>query len=78
MAIPGTRLLVSALETRARQRGLRGNSGAWLAVWVLVVGTRYLRRLAVRQPVVVREVLAPGERLVITHRERSRRRKRRS
>lgn len=54
-------------ELRGRDRGLRGASGLWLAVWVVTVSYRYLRRVTAPEPTVVRETLRPGERLVITH-----------
>lgn len=54
-------------ELRGRERGLRGSSGAWLAVWVLSIAYRQLRKMAGPDPVVVREVLKPGQQLVITH-----------
>lgn len=54
-------------ELRGRDRGLRGSSGAWLAVWVLAVAFRHLRKMAAAEPVVVREELKPGQQLVITH-----------
>lgn len=54
-------------EARGHQRGLRGASGTWLAVWVLASGYRHLKKLAAPQPVVVRERLAPGQQLLITH-----------
>ena len=54
-------------ELRARTDGLRGSSSAWMAVWVLLTGYRWLRRRAAPDPVVVREQLRPGEQLVITH-----------
>lgn len=54
-------------ELRGRDRGLRGASGAWLAVWVLTVAFRHLRKMVAAEPVVIREELKPGEQLVITH-----------
>ncbi len=54
-------------ELRGRDRGLRGSSGAWLAVWVLTIAFRQLRKMAGPDPIVVREVLQPGQQLVITH-----------
>lgn len=60
-------------ELRGRDRGLRGSSGAWLAVWVLATAFRHLRKTVAAQPVVVREELKPGEQLVITHFEKEKR-----
>ncbi len=54
-------------ELRGRDRGLRGSSGAWLAVWLVSVAYRHLRKMMAEDPVVVREVLQPGQQLVITH-----------
>ena len=59
--------LIAWAELRGRDRGLRGASGAWLAVWVLTTAYKRLRRWTGPDPVVVREVLAPGQQLVITH-----------
>lgn len=65
-------------ELRGRDRGLRGPSGAWLAVWVLATAFRHLRKLVAAEPVVVREELKPGEQLVITHFEKEKRPSRRA
>jgi hypothetical protein len=54
-------------ELRGRDRGLRGASGAWLAIWVLTVAWRHLKDWTRPDPVVVREALGPGQRLVITN-----------
>lgn len=54
-------------ERRGRDRGIRGASSIWLGVWVLATGYRWIRRIAREDPVVVREVLRPGEQLVISH-----------
>ena len=59
--------LIAWAELRGRDRGLRGASGAWLAVWVLATAYKRLRAWTGPDPVVVREVLAPGQQLVITH-----------
>ena len=78
--------LMAWAELRGRDRGLRGASGAWLAIWVLTVAWRHLKEWTRPDPVVVRESLAPGQRLVITNYvtgteppepERARRRRRR-
>jgi hypothetical protein len=69
-------------ELRGRDRGLRGSSGAWLAVWVLAAAFRHLRKMLATDPVVVREELRPGQQLVVTHfpapERQSRRAKRRA
>lgn len=54
-------------ELRGRDKGLRGASGFWLAIWVVSVAYRYLRRWTTPEPVVVRETLLPGQQLVISH-----------
>lgn len=59
--------LIAWAELTGRDKGLRGASGAWLAVWVLTTAYRYLKKWAAPEPVVVREVLQPGQQLVITH-----------
>ncbi len=60
---------VAWAELRGREKGLRGSSSAWLAIWVLATGYRWMKKLASPEPVVVRETLGPGEQLVITHHE---------
>ena len=59
--------LLAFAELRGRDKGLRGPSGAWLAVWVLTVSYRHLKKWAAEEPVVVREALLPGQQLVISH-----------
>lgn len=59
--------LMAFAELRGRDKGLRGPSGAWLAVWVLTVSYRYLKKWTAEEPVVVREALLPGQQLVISH-----------
>lgn len=54
-------------ELRGRDKGLKGASGAWLAIWVISVSYRYLRKWTGPKPVVVRETLLPGQQLVISH-----------
>lgn len=54
-------------EARGRDKGLRGASSTWLAIWVLATGYRYIKRLAAPDPVIVRERIRPGEQLLITH-----------
>ena len=54
-------------ELRGRDRGLRGSSSVWLAVWVVSVAYRYLRKMTAQEPTVIREKLEPGQQLVITH-----------
>lgn len=59
--------LMAFAELRGRDKGLRGPSGAWLAIWVLSVSYRHLRKWTAEEPVVVREALLPGQQLVISH-----------
>ena len=59
--------LMTWAELRGRDRGLRGASGVWLAIWVLTVAWRRLKDWTAPDPVVVREPLAPGQRIVITN-----------
>lgn len=59
--------LMAWAELRGRDKGLRGASGAWLAIWLLAVAWRHLKDWTRPDPVVVREPLAPGQRLVITN-----------
>jgi hypothetical protein len=58
---------MAVAELRGRDKGLKGASGFWLAVWVVSVAYRYLRKWAAPEPVVVRETLLPGQQLVISH-----------
>lgn len=67
MAIPRVAKVAAWAELRARTDGLRGSSSAWMAIWVLLTGYRYIKRKAAPDPVVVRERLEPGQQLVITH-----------
>ena len=67
MAVSGFAKVAAWAELRARTDGLRGSSSAWMAIWVLLTGYRYLKKKAGPDPVVVREALRPGEQLVITH-----------
>ena len=59
--------LMAWAELRGRDRGLRGASSVWLAIWVLSAAYRQLKDWTSPDPVVVRESLAPGQRLVITN-----------
>ncbi|HEY1117213.1 MAG TPA: hypothetical protein VGE43_05885 [Acidimicrobiales bacterium] len=67
MAIPRFAKVAAWAELRARTDGLRGSSSAWMAIWVLLTGYRYLKRKAAPDPVVVRERLEPGQQLIVTH-----------
>jgi len=67
VAIPRFAKVAAWAELRARTDGLRGSSSAWMAIWVLLTGYRWLRKKAAPDPVVVREQLRPGEQLVISH-----------
>lgn len=67
MAVPRFAKVAAWAELRARTDGLRGSSSAWMAIWVLLTGYRYLKRKAAPDPVVVRERLDPGQQLIVTH-----------
>ena len=67
MAIPRFAKVAAWAELRARTDGLRGSSSAWMAIWVLLTGYRYLKRKAAPDPVVIRERLEPGQQLIVTH-----------
>ena len=67
MAVPGFAKVAAWAELRARTDGLRGSSSAWMAIWVLLTGYRYIKRKAAPDPVVVRERLEPGQQLIVTH-----------
>lgn len=67
MAVPRFAKVAAWAELRARTDGLRGSSSAWMAVWVLLTGYRYIKRKAAPDPVVIRERLEPGQQLVVTH-----------
>lgn len=67
MAVPRFAKVAAWAELRARTDGLRGSSSAWMAVWVLLTGYRYVKRKAAPDPVVIRERLEPGQQLVVTH-----------
>lgn len=67
MAVERIAAGIAWAELRGRDRGLRGASSAWMAIWVLAVSYRYLRKLTAEEPVVIREELKPGQQMVITH-----------
>ena len=67
MAIPRFAKVAAWAELRARTDGLRGSSSAWMALWVLLTGYRYIKRKAAPDPVIVRERLEPGQQLIVTH-----------
>lgn len=67
MAIPQFAKVAAWAELRARTDGLRGSSSAWMAIWVLLTGYRYIKRKAAPDPVIVRERLEPGQQLIVTH-----------
>lgn len=67
MAVPRFAKVAAWAELRARTDGLRGSSSAWMAIWVLLTGYRYIKRKAAPDPVVIRERLEPGQQLVVTH-----------
>ncbi len=59
--------VIAWAELRGRDDGLKGASSAWLAVWVLTTGWKYVKRMTQPDPVVIRERLEPGQQLVVTH-----------
>jgi hypothetical protein len=65
--VPSLAASMAWAELRAREKGLRGPSGVWLAIWVISVSYRQLRKWTEPEPVVVRERLLPGEQLVVSH-----------
>jgi len=67
VAIPQFAKVAAWAELRARTDGLRGSSSAWMTIWVLLTGYRYIKRKAAPDPVVIRERLEPGQQLVVTH-----------
>jgi hypothetical protein len=67
VAVPRFAKVAAWAELRARTDGLRGSSSAWMAMWVLLTGYRYIKRKAAPDPVVIRERLEPGQQLVVTH-----------
>jgi hypothetical protein len=67
VAVPRFAKVAAWAELRARTDGLRGSSSAWMAIWVLLTGYRYIKRKAGPDPVVIRERLEPGQQLVVTH-----------
>jgi hypothetical protein len=62
---------MSFLFRRGLSKGVLGGSRPWLAVWVVLVGLRVLRRVLRDEPeVVYSEKLEPGETLVISAKDR--------
>lgn len=56
----------AALRRRAVSRGILGGRRLWTAMAFVLWGSRLLRRMIVRQEVVVsREVLKPGQRVSV-------------
>ncbi|MGH9286536.1 MAG: hypothetical protein ACRD0M_12820 [Acidimicrobiales bacterium] len=63
----------SFLWATAVRRGLFGGSRPWMVVLAVIGTARLLRRLAGSAPeTVLREKLAPGEQLIVTHLARRR------
>ena len=60
------RAVKAALRSGAK-KGLGEGNRAWMVVGTAALTVRLLQRLARSKPVVVREVLAPGQTLVIRH-----------
>ncbi len=71
--------MLQFLQRAAFRRFREGRPGPWGAVAVGVFGVRTLARWAKRnEEVVYREVLRPGEQVVVTHRTETRRALRRA
>ncbi len=60
--------MLEKLRGVAYDRGVKGDSGALLALWILMAGFRFIRKRAVRtNDLVYRGTLEEGQQLVITH-----------
>lgn len=60
--------MLERLRAVAFTRGVKGDSGPLLGLWILMVGLRYLRKRAGRRDeVVYRGSLEPGQQLLISH-----------
>ena len=53
------------VEKQASSR--RRISPKWHQAWMIAVGYRYVRNFLAEEPEVIREVVGPGQQLVITH-----------
>ena len=58
--------LVGLVKSRAFRKGVPGASGPWMAIWVLITATQFLRKRAARKSVVEKFTLKPGESILIT------------
>lgn len=58
--------LVAFVRRRGFQRGVLGDSRAWMAVWGVLTMARFVRRATRSKDVVERFELAPGQTLVVT------------
>jgi hypothetical protein len=55
------------LTRNALRRGLIDGNQAWITVGVVVLGTRFLRRITARRPkLILREVIRPGETFILS------------
>lgn len=69
---------VRYLKRTAFRRGVVGSDRLWLAVWVAVAGSQFLRRRLGRiEEVVYRTELHVGEHLIVEHHPPAARRRRR-
>ena len=60
--------MLERLRAVAFDRGVKGESGALLGLWILMAGFRFLRKRAGRtNELVYRGELEPGQQLIITH-----------
>jgi hypothetical protein len=61
----------SLLYRQAQMRGLLGGSRPWTILWTVLATRRLLKRLLGDEPeVVYRQVLLPGEAVVISNKDR--------
>ena len=58
--------LVGLLKRQGFRKGVSGASRPWMAVWVLITATQFLRKRTARKAVVERFTLKPGESILIT------------
>lgn len=65
-------MLLRALEMLARRGRRKGAHSAWTAVTVAAFLVRYYQRRSAKDEIALREVLRPGETLVISHTNQTR------
>ena len=57
--------LFGLLKRQGFRKGVSGASRPWMAVWVLITATQFLRKRTARKAVVERFKLKPGESILI-------------